>query len=213
MINDDDLMSRFNDLELIKTRKVPICLVLDISGSMAFRDGATLTKIELLNEFYKGFFSYVRSDRRAKAMVDLSIITFGDEVIVVNEWSNIESIKETSFLARGTKPIGAAMKKALNLIESRTIYYKDEGFEYYKPIIILMTDGEATADYKESAQVVSNKVKLKIGGIRVLPIIIGQNLYSKTIAAFSPIYKPKVFFSFDEFIDDLKFILVGFALS
>jgi uncharacterized protein YegL len=170
---------------------------------MECRDGSTLTKIELLNDFYNGCLSFFRSDKRAKAMVDLCVITFGGEVTVVNEWSNIESIKGI-FFPKGTKPIGAAMKKALEMIDSRRVYYKDFGFEYYKPTVILISDGEATTDYKESAQEVSNKVKLKNGNIMVIPIIIGQNIYSKTVAAFSPRYKPKAAYNSDELIDILK---------
>jgi len=46
-------------------------------------------------------------------MVDFCVITFGGEVTVVNEWSNIESIK--GFFPKGTKPIGAAMKKSFGI--------------------------------------------------------------------------------------------------
>jgi uncharacterized protein YegL len=122
-------------------------------------------------------------------MVDFCVITFGGEVTVVNEWSNIESIK--GFFPKGTKPIGAAMKKALELIDSRRVYYKDFGFEYYKPIVILISDGEATTDYKESAQEVSNEVKFKIGNIKIIPIIIGQNIYSKLLVLFHQFINPK----------------------
>ncbi len=199
MVNDDELMSRFDDIEVSTTRKVPICLVLDISGSMGDRDGTRLTKIEELNKNYKDFLNFVRTDKRAGAICDLSVITFGHEVTVVNGYSNIESIRETKFTANGPTPMGAAMKKALNLLELRRTHYKDKGIEYYKPIIILMTDGEATDDYKEAAEEVSKKVKLKSGNIKVLPFIIGQNNRSQALAAFSPEYPPKPIRSSDDF--------------
>ncbi len=213
MLNDVDLMSQFDDIEVSSTRKVPICLVLDVSKSMENRDGSTLTKIEILNEFYQGSLSLFRLDKRFKAMVDLCVITFGGEVTVVNEWSNIKSIEANSFFPKGTKPIGAAMKKALELIDLRRVYYIDKGFEYYKPIVVLISDGETTNDYKESAQEISEKVKLKIGSIRVIPIIIGQNIYSKTVAAFSPNYIPKATCSSDELIDMYKRIFYTYFMS
>lgn len=199
MVNDDDLMSRFDDVEVSTTRKVPICLVLDISGSMGDRDGTRLTKIEELNKNYKDFLNFVRTDKRARAICDLSVISFGHEVTVVNGYSNIESIRETKFSANGPTPMGAAMKKALNLLELRRTHYKDKGIEYYKPIIILMTDGEATDDYKEAAAEIANKVKSKKGGIKLLPFIIGQNNKSDALSAFSPEYKPKMIRSSDDF--------------
>jgi hypothetical protein len=66
--NDDDLMLRSGYIEVSTTRKVPICLVLDVSKSMEYCDGSTFTKIELLNEFYNGCLRFFRSDKRAKAM-------------------------------------------------------------------------------------------------------------------------------------------------
>lgn len=197
MSNNDDLMSRFDDSEISTTRKVPICLVLDISGSMGDRDGTRLTKIEELNKNYKDFLAFVRTNPKARAMCDLSVISFGSEVTVVNGYSNIESVRETKFSANGPTPMGAAMKEALNLLELRRKYYKEKGIEHYKPILILMTDGEATDEYQESAAEVSNKVNQK--RIKVLPFIIGQNNRSKALGAFSPQYKPKPIRSSDDF--------------
>jgi uncharacterized protein YegL len=199
MINDDDLMSRFDDVEVSTTRKVPICLVLDVSGSMGDRDGTRLTKIEELNKNYKDFLNFVRADKRARAICDLCVISFGHEVTVVNGYSNVESIRETKFTPDGPTPMGAAMKKALNLLELRRTHYKEKGIEYYKPILILMTDGEATDDYKEAAEEVSKKVKLKSGNIILLPFIIGQNNRSQALAAFSPNYQPKAIRSSEDF--------------
>jgi len=199
MVNDDDLMSRFDKIEVSTTRKVPICLVLDVSGSMGDRDGTRLTKIEELNKNYRDFLNFVKTDKRANAICDLCVISFGDEVNVVNGYSNIESIRETKFTANGPTPMGAAMKKALNLLELRRTHYKEKGIEYYKPIIILMTDGEATDDYKEAAQEVTNKVKLNSGNIKVLTFIIGQNNRSQALAAFSPEYPPKAIESSEDF--------------
>jgi uncharacterized protein YegL len=197
MTNNDDLMSRFDSNEVSNTRKVPICLVLDVSGSMGDRDGTRLTKIEELSKNYKDFLTFVRTNSKARAMCDLSVISFGHEVTVVNGYSNIESVRETQFSANGSTPMGAAMKKALDLLELRRTYYKDKGIEHYKPILILMTDGDATDDYHESAAEISSKVKEK--RLKVLPFIIGQNNKSKALAAFSPVYKPKAIRSSDDF--------------
>jgi uncharacterized protein YegL len=195
--NNEDLMSRFDDLDVSNTRKVPICLVLDVSGSMGDRDNTRLTKIEELNKNFKDFITFVRTNPKARSMVDLSVISFGHEVTVVNGYSNIESIKETRFSANGPTPMGAAMKKALDLLELRRKYYKDKGIQHFKPILILMSDGEATDNYEESAAEVSSKVKEK--RVKVLPFIIGRNNQSKALAAFSPFYKPKAVTSSEDF--------------
>jgi uncharacterized protein YegL len=117
MTNNDDLMSRFDSNEVSNTRKVPICLVLDVSGSMGDHDGTKLTKIEELSKNYKDFLTFVRTNSKARAMCDLSVISFGHEVTVVNGYSNIESVRETQYSANGSTHMGAAMKKALDLLE------------------------------------------------------------------------------------------------
>jgi uncharacterized protein YegL len=190
-------MSRFDDIEVINSRKAPICLVLDISGSMGERDGTKLTKIEELNKNVRDFIQFVRSNAKARAICDLSMISFGDEVTVVNGYSHIESIKDTHFHANGPTPLGEAMKKALELLELRRKYYKENEIEHYKPILMLMTDGEPTDNYHASAKDVAEKVNQN--KIKILPFVIGKNTDSKALSEFSPKYKPKVIRSSDDF--------------
>ena len=193
----DDLMNSFNDFDVSTTRKVPICLVLDISGSMGERDGTRLTKIEELNKNVRDFIQFVRNNAKARAICDLSIISFGDEVTVVNGYSHIESVKDTQFNANGPTPLGEAMKKALELLELRRSYYKQHEIEHYKPILMLMTDGEPTDNYHASAKEVAEKVNQN--KIKILPFVIGKNTDSKALSEFSPKYKPKVILSSDDF--------------
>jgi uncharacterized protein YegL len=197
--NNDDLMSRFDDLQISNSRKVPICLVLDVSGSMGDRDGTRLTKIEELNKNYREFISFVRKDANARAICDLSVISFGDSVTVINGYSNIESVHDTKFTSNGPTPMGAAMSKALELLELRRSYYKKNSIEHYKPIVLLMTDGEATDDFQASAAQFASKVREK--RVKILPIIIGQNNKSKALAAFSPLYPPKQIKSSEDFAE------------
>jgi uncharacterized protein YegL len=193
----DDLMNSFNDIDVSTTRKVPICLVLDISGSMGERDGTKLTKIEELNKNVREFIQFVRSNAKARAICDLSMISFGDDVTVVNGYSHIESIKDTIFRASGPTPLGEAMKKALELLELRRSYYKQHEIEHYKPILMLMTDGEPTDNYHASAKEIAEKVNQN--KIKILPFVIGKNTDSKPLLEFSPKYKPKVIRSSDDF--------------
>ena len=47
------------------SRKVPICLVLDCSGSMRYADGTKRPKIDELNYNIDAFLEYVRNDPKA----------------------------------------------------------------------------------------------------------------------------------------------------
>ena len=58
------------------SRKIPICLVLDSSGSM--RGG----KIAELNSNIHKFLDYIINNPKARRICDLCIISFGDKVTV-----------------------------------------------------------------------------------------------------------------------------------
>jgi uncharacterized protein YegL len=126
MLSDDDLLKGFSngDFDVKVSRKVPVCLVLDVSGSMGDQIGWNHSKIDELNKHYSSFLSFVRKDVKARQICDLSVITFGNEVEVVNGYANVEAIKDSKFEASGPTPLGQAMKKAYDLLDLRRSYYK-----------------------------------------------------------------------------------------
>ena len=161
--DNDDFLKAFSngDFEVKVSRKVPVCLVLDVSGSMGDRISFNHSKIDELNKQYVDFLTFVRKDPKARQICDLSVITFGNEVDVVNGYSNVEAIKDKEFEAGGPTPLGQAMKKAYDLLELRRSYYKQHDIEHYKPIVFLMSDGEPTDDYAPFAAEFSKKVMEK----------------------------------------------------
>jgi uncharacterized protein YegL len=205
--NNDD----FDYLEINNSRKFPICLVLDVSGSMGSSDGTTLTKIEELNKNYHEFISYIRNHPQARAICDLSVISFGETVTVVNDYANIESVHNTKFTASGPTPMGAAMSKALELLDLRRSYYKKNSIEYHKPTVLLITDGESTDDIQACA----SEFALEVweNRLRILPFFIGQNHTSKALAAFSPRLQPIQIKSSEDFAKLFESILFFFNMS
>jgi uncharacterized protein YegL len=197
--SDEDLLRQFDDFEVKTNRKVPVCLVLDTSGSMGDRDGTRLPKIEELNKNVKDFIDFVKKDPRARSICDLSIITFGSNVHVIQGYASIEEVKFTSLQANGSTPMGEAMSKASQLLELRRNFYKNNEIEHYKPIVLLMTDGEATDAYQTVAKEFSSKVKEK--KVKILPILIGSGAGSEPLKAFSPLYPPKKIQSSEQFAE------------
>jgi uncharacterized protein YegL len=197
--NNDDFQKAFSngDFEVKVSRKVPVCLVLDVSGSMGDRISFNHSKIDELNKQYLDFLTFVRKDPRARQICDLSVITFGNEVEVVNGYSNVEAIKNSEFEAGGPTPLGQAMRKAYDLLELRRSYYKQHDIEHYKPIVFLMSDGDPTDDYAPFAVEFSKKVMEK--KLVIIPIMIGKDPSVKALKAFSPKFEPKRITSSDDF--------------
>ena len=158
--------------------RVPVCLALDTSGSMAGE------KIEELNRGIEAFYNSVMSSEEARFSVDLSIVSFGKGG--VNKILNFDMITNQvlpRLEADDLTPMGEGIREALNMLENRKTEYKTYGNQYYQPWLVIMTDGFPTDDYKGIAQEVSNRVLSK--KLSVFPIAIGD-ADTNIIEEFSP---------------------------
>jgi len=117
---------------------VATILLLDTSGSMHG------DKIDALNEGLRNFKTSVESDELAKMRVDLAVVTFNDRVDVIHNFSSIENFEPSTLSANGSTSMGDAILKAAEMIEERKKQYKDNGVDYYRPWIFMITDGEPT---------------------------------------------------------------------
>jgi uncharacterized protein YegL len=123
-----------------------VVLLLDTSGSMGGE------KISLLNEGVKGFkkdivgdeTEGIKGDELAAKRVDLAVITFGQGVNVLHEFSSVADFDSPTLTADGYTPMGEAIIKAADLVEQRKQQYKAQGIDYFRPWIFLITDGEPT---------------------------------------------------------------------
>jgi uncharacterized protein YegL len=180
----DELFSNWNNDDVKITRKVPICLCIDVSGSMNERDGSTLAKIDEVNKYVNVFLDYVRNDERAKKISDICIITFGGTVNVVTGYTSIDKITSQSFKASGGTPLGGAVDKAVELLDLRRKYYIDNNIEHWKPILLLMSDGEPTDSYQSSAANFSKRVLNK--ELKVFPVGMGTSFNLNILKQFAP---------------------------
>lgn len=133
-------MSILNEVEIANPQH-PHCatlLLLDTSGSM---EG---DKIRQLNEGLNLFKEDILQDDLARKRVDLAIITFGEGVNVVQNFSSVEDVPEMQLTAEGLTPMGYALSTAIDLIEQRKNEYKIKGVDYYRPWLFMITDGEPT---------------------------------------------------------------------
>ena len=138
-------------------------LVLDVSGSMcevvdksnmkytgetAFIDGERykivtggITKLDLLNEGLQSFYNEVCEDEVTSQRLELSIITFNDYVQVIQEPALPENVTIPELQGEGDTALADAVNEAIDKVEARKKWYKSTGQPYYRPWIILMTDG------------------------------------------------------------------------
>lgn len=185
-----DLFGDFKPVKGSSSMRLPLVLLLDTSGSM---HGGGLwsknSKIGDLNEKVSALVDYVRNDPKASQITDLTIITFGGRVKVISQFKNIQDISFNKLQASGTTPLGAAVNQAIDLILEQKDKYVKAGVEYYKPRVIIMSDGAATDDYTQAAKRCSKLVNDLV--FKFYPIYIGSEDYAYILKDFSPFLEPK----------------------
>lgn len=181
-MSNEDLKINFDDLTENPTARVPICLVLDTSGSMG---GAP---IEEMNEAIAMFFSAINNDELAHDAADISLVTFGGTVNQVVGFGSIDRQTPPILVASGNTPMGQAVETALFLLDERKQHYKLAGVDYYQPWIVLMTDGGPTDSITNA---VNSCIELESNKKLVMfPIAIGDAADVKTLAKFSALRPP-----------------------
>ena len=143
-------------------------LVLDVSGSMreivdesnmrytgetVFMDGEQynlvtggITKLDLLNEGLQNFYNEISADEITSQRLELCIITFNDYVQVVQEPALPENVTIPELQGEGNTALADAVNEAIDKVEARKKWYKNTGQPYYRPWIIIMTDGVPNKD-------------------------------------------------------------------
>lgn len=185
--------------------KLPVCLILDTSGSMSERITSSrgmVVKIDELNNNMDSLLNTIRNDNNAKIMSDICIISCGgDDPTVINGYTSVDKINYQHVIPRGRTPLGASVELALDLLQKRRTYYRNNGIEHYKPILMIMSDGQPTEDddvVYDAARRCTNAVNNE--GLKVLPIGIGQSARLDILDMFSPKVKAKCIDNMDVFV-------------
>ena len=185
--------------------KLPVCLILDTSGSMSeaiTSSRGMVVKIDELNNNIDTLLRTIENDSNARIMSDICMIACGgDTPKVLNGYTSVDKIKFSHVRPYGRTPLGASVELALDLLSKRREYYRNNGIEHYKPILMIMSDGQPTEQDNvvySAAQRCTNAVNNE--GLKVLPIGIGQSARLDILDMFSPKVKAKCINNMDVFV-------------
>lgn len=209
----NDLL-RKEDLVNNPTARVPVCLCLDTSGSMArvvdgniqqtgrqiYRDGQIwnvvtggVSAIDELTEGVKAFYEELRNDEVAQYSAEVCIVTFGGTAPqLIMDFANIDRQPPLpALIADGDTPMGEAVNMALDCLEKRKQEYRDKGVDYFQPWLVLMTDGAPNGS-EEALNLAINRTAglVHTKKLTVFPIGIGAEADMSTLARFSPERQP-----------------------
>ena len=148
---DDDRMPggddpNLEDLVEFTNNPEPRCacvLLLDTSGSMHG------PPIQALNEGIRAFKTELEGDSLASLRVETAIVSFDSSVQLVQDFATVDALATPELDARGATSTATAVNFAIDRVEERKQSYRDAGVPYYRPWIVLITDGASTESRQE----------------------------------------------------------------
>lgn len=162
-------------------------LLVDVSGSMRLWENS-------LNQALKSFMSDLFNGMNgfkeySKEQVELAVIQFDSNVEVLREPSLVTKEDDyPKFKVKGlkTNTIGA-IRKAIEMVNKRKIEYKTYGLSYYRPWIILLTDGNPNPCSESEVNLLVHEVNDLISNNKFMltAIGLGSNVDKKFLSAIS----------------------------
>lgn len=138
-----------------------VAFAIDTSSSLS--DAA----MRNINANFNRFKSIVCHDEKAAKCVDVAVVSFADNVTVVQDWCPIADLRPIELSQDGCTDLNGGVLKAATMIREHSAQYNEAGIIEKKPYLIIMTDGmdTITGNVDEAADYVVNRErdgKLKV---------------------------------------------------
>lgn len=124
-------------------RRLPVYLLLDVSGSMS---GEPIAAVE---NGVQTMHAALMSDPNALETAYLSVITFSDSVQQVVPLTELNQFVPPQLKAGGMTSLGAALKFVAECAEREVTKTTPEVKGDWKPLVFIMTDGAATDNVED----------------------------------------------------------------
>ena len=125
-------------------QKCPVVFVLDVSGSMS---GSPISE---LNKGLQEFEQEIQDDDTSSARLDVAIVSFGSDAKIEHDFAIMQDYGMPTLTITGSTNLEAGMRKGMEILDSRKKWYRESNQTYYRPYVILITDGYPNANPKET---------------------------------------------------------------
>jgi uncharacterized protein YegL len=148
-LNFDD----FGDIDLKSNPdpRCPLVLILDSSDSMSQPiPGQSRTALDHLNSGLDILISELNKDPLARRRVEVSVVAYGTHVLPATPFATVENLVIPTLAPMGITSTGGAVCAALDALDTRKKEYRENGIEYYRAMLFLLSDGLPTDDVSEA---------------------------------------------------------------
>ena len=155
--------------------RCPVALVVDVSGSMQ-------GDIGMLNAAIEKFRRTVLADPVATRRVEVALVAFNHQTEVRREFCSIDEFNPGPLTAGGGTKMCEAVNRALDMIEDRKATYRDNGVGYFRPWMVILTDGMMGDAHEVPATARRVRETEKAKGVTAFAILNGAAKYDGTRA-------------------------------
>jgi len=145
-------------------QKCPVILLLDVSGSMIGRP------IDELNMGLQVFEKEIQGDAVTSARLDLAIVTFESKADIEHDFGIMEGYGMPYLKAGGRTNLEEGFRLAMKVLEERKSWYRSTQQTFYRPYIILITDGKPDIDPSKTGLTASIKEAVMSKSFNFWPI-------------------------------------------
>ena len=113
-----------------------------------------------IEELTRGIEDYKRAvegDPPASLRVETAIVTFDSRVTVAQDFATVDQLLPPRLRTSGATSIAKGIDEGIDLLERRKRAYRESGMAYYRPWVVLITDGEST-DSREEMSAAADRV-------------------------------------------------------
>ena len=129
--------------------------------------------IDALNAGVETFRNELVKDPIASRRVEIAVVTFDSDIKVVQPFVTANKFHPPTLTAQGFTCMGSAIHTALDLIDERKKLYKANGITYYRPWVLMMTDGEPHGEAEAIVEEAAERIKAEEEAHRVSFFAVG----------------------------------------
>ena len=208
--DDDDIpFEQMSNFAENNDDRCPVALVVDVSGSMQ-------EDIGMLNAAIEKFRRTVLADPVATRRVEVALVAFNHQTEVRQEFCSIDEFNPGPLFAGGGTKMCEAVNRALDMIENRKATYRANGVGYFRPWMLIFTDGMMGDAHEVPATARRVRETEKAKGVNTFVILNGAAKYDGTKAQLRQITdrtQPMKTAAYDELLEWLANSMVAVSNS